>query len=105
MKKEVYFGYWMILGVTRASGRINKAKLPRCTVKKPALDENEIAIKLEIMVPEALFNKPQLKLKVDIPEPKEVFELSPDVQEDIAERMTEMTGMKISVTFPDEKEE
>lgn len=40
----------------------------RLTNKVPALAASEVAIKLKVSIPDALFNRPQLQAKIVIPE-------------------------------------
>jgi hypothetical protein len=70
----------------------------RLSLKNPALKSGEVAIKVNVVVPEALFVKPQLEAKVIIPESavsKPVIDAT--VLDNVREIMEQQTGLDVSV--------
>lgn len=66
--------------------------------KKPATKANEIAVRLELDIPDALFEKPTLQVRAMVPEGDHGPEISTDVQQDIADVIRERTGLQVSIT-------
>lgn len=67
-------------------------------VKKPAIDSNEIAIKIECNIPDELFTRPQLKFIIDIPkEAVHQKEISAEVVGNIKELIQQNTGLEIKL--------
>lgn len=70
----------------------------RYTSRPPALAKNEVAIKLGVSVPDALFNRPQLQAEVRIPEECVTAPvLNAEVLDNVREVLQQQTGMDISV--------
>jgi hypothetical protein len=65
---------------------------------KPPTQSNEVAIKVNIDLPDALFTKPAMEITLSAPEPQGV-ELSTEVQDQISEFIAEATGLKTVVRF------
>lgn len=79
---------------------VSKSKIPRVTKTKPGLDWDEVTIKLNLNIPDALFDRPRLEASITIPEEVVKTEvLSADVVENVQEAIKTATGleMKISV--------
>lgn len=75
-------------------GRWNFKSAQVC-INKPPLDANEIAVSLEIDVPDGLFNRPQYSLKLTVPD----MEL-PGVEVDpqaLAQVLAEQMGINVKV--------
>jgi len=65
---------------------------------EPNLDWNEIAIKLNMSIPDALFEKPRLQATIAIPETAANTEpLSAEVIDNCEKAMREATGMLVKV--------
>lgn len=72
----------------------------RYASRTPALSKDEIAIKLNISVPDALFTRPQLQASVVIPEDavtKPV--LDAQVLDNVREVIEQQTGMDVRVSL------
>jgi hypothetical protein len=72
----------------------------RYASRTPALSKDEIAIKLQISVPDALFTRPQLQATVTIPEDaitKPVLEAT--VLDNVREIIQQQTGMDVRVSL------
>lgn len=76
----------------------------RYTKGRVALHIDEISMAIEIKVPDALFEKPKLQAKIEIPEDATLPELiDSEVVENIQELIQVNTGldMKISIVEPE----
>ena len=72
------------------------------TANKPSTASNEVAIKLNLVLPDTLFEQPQLVANITIPENDTAKpEISADVQDNIAELLSEHLGINVSVTMPE----
>lgn len=70
----------------------------RISSKTPSLAAGEVAIKLNVTVPEALFKQPQLQASVIIPEDSVTPPvLDAKVLDNVREIMEQQTGMEVSV--------
>ena len=77
---------------------INNKGSARLTTTKPGIQWNEISIYLEINLPDALFDKPRLEAKIDIPREAAVHDvLTSDVVENVAEAIKTATGLTFSI--------
>lgn len=74
----------------RASIRVAKGK--------PRLDSNEVAIKLNLQIPSALFTRPSITAEIKIPEDSAPFEITADVQDNIASAIKEISGLDVRLT-------
>ena len=73
------------------------------TVKsKPALESDEIAIRLGIQLPERLFKRPLLSANVIVDSAAvRPVEISPDVLINTADLIEQQTGLKVELTVMD----
>lgn len=70
----------------------------RLTKAKPGLDSNEVAILLEVDLPDALFRKPRLEAKITVPDEAAVGGVIKSVvAEDVQEAIEQATGLTFSV--------
>lgn len=85
----------------------NRKYTSRMTVGSPALASNEIAIKLSLEVPDAIFDKPALEAKITIPEEavsKPV--ISAETIDNVQDLIKQNLGfeVKLEVVTPEEEE-
>lgn len=72
---------------------------------QPGLEWNEISMKINLDIPEALFKKPTLSAKIVIPKDAVIpTEIPAEVLEDCKEALQLSTGMKVKVELVPEKE-
>ncbi len=77
---------------------INSRGSARLTQTKPHLDWNEISIALEVNLPDALFDKPRLEARIDIPEEAATPNLiDAHVVENVQEAIKQATGLEFSI--------
>lgn len=70
----------------------------RVTKRKPSTAANEVAIKVILDLPDALFRKPTMEVRLSAADPAPL-ELDPDVQDQIAQIIADQTGMSATVRF------
>lgn len=81
---------------------INSKGACRITKGKPSLDWDEIAIRLEVDLPDALFNRPRLEASITIPEEAAKGEIIQSVVADnVKEAIEQATGLTFSVAVVD----
>jgi len=69
------------------------------TVGRPRLDWDEIAMALEIELPNALFKKPRLEAKIVVPDEAAVTDtIESVVTENVKEALEQATGLIFSVS-------
>ncbi len=87
--------------ITKSKARWGKLTLKLFT-KKPSCAQNEIAIKLKVDVPAALFDKPNFEVKLDIDPNNYVSSktniIDVDMQDNIAEILQANLGINVHVT-------
>lgn len=77
----------------------------RLTKKKPSTASDEIAVCLDIEIPDNLFIKPTLHASVSVPDgPPHGGIITADVADNIAAIIHQQTGFSVSVTAPQESE-
>ncbi len=77
---------------------VNENKSARLTSGRPEMRSNEIAISLEVNLPDELFRKPHLEAKITIPKEAAVPDLiSTRVVENVQEAIRTATGLEFSV--------
>lgn len=79
---------------------VNSKGSTRTTKTRPNLDWNEIAIQMNIELPDMLFKKPQLSANIIIPE-KAVSqkEISSEITDNIKSAIEAAAGMEVKITF------
>jgi hypothetical protein len=83
------------LVITKGKGWKNSAKFVKTA---PSLRSNEISVKLECEIPDALFTVPQLKFNIKVP--KEAVpqkEISADVVGNIQQLIQQSTGFEVKL--------
>lgn len=80
---------------TNSSARIYSSRI---TKNKPSLDYDEVAVKVELEIPDAMFEKPALEAKIVIP--KEAV-LSPVISADVINNVEDIilqnTGFEVKL--------
>lgn len=76
---------------------INKRGITRMTRTKPSLGYNEIAIAVQLQVPDELFERPVINAKIEIKD-VDKLEFDPQVIIDTKELVEQQTGAKIEFT-------
>ena len=85
---------------------ITESGRARLTVVKPDISWDEISILLEINLPNALFDKPRLEAKIDIPEEAAIQNpITSEVVENVQEAIKTATGLTFSINVIKETED
>lgn len=73
--------------------------------RKPALRADEVAIRVELSLPDALFTRPALELNVTLPELDKALTIAPEFERRITEAVAEAAGVPVNVrVFAPEEE-
>lgn len=71
----------------------------RLAVRKPRLQRGEVAIELNVSVPDTLFDRPILKASVEVPEAAAAQSvITADVMQNIGETLSRQLGIRVEVT-------
>ncbi len=85
---------------------INNNGSARITSSKPGIHWDEISIFLEINLPNALFDKPRLEAKINIPDEAAFQEpITSEVIENVQEAIKTATGLTFSINVIEEEKE
>lgn len=72
----------------------------RLALKSPSLAKDEIALKISVEVPDALFNRPQLQAKITIPQSAVTAPVvDAQVLDNVREILQQQTGLDVSVSL------
>lgn len=72
----------------------------RLSARTPSLAKDEVAIKLNIKVPDGLFKRPQLKASISIPESAVTAPVvSAEVIDNVREVLSQQTGLDVTVSL------
>ncbi|SFB68982.1 hypothetical protein SAMN05216321_101146 [Cupriavidus sp. OV038] len=80
-----------------ASGYAAGKPSVRVTRTKPNCDATEVPIRISLQLPESLFKRPSLRATIVVPEGQAQFEITPDVEEGIAQLVREHMGITMQV--------
>lgn len=70
---------------------------------KPSTRSDEIAVKINLSIPNALFEKPVIEFRVKIPESAATLPtLEADITDDLAVRLEEQLGQRVHLTISSE---
>ena len=95
--------FWIKVNAVKGYGGWRRGSITS-SIAKPSTKANEVAIKITLAIPDALFEKPQLTARIEIPNDAVTQpELCADVQDNIAEVLSEQLGINVSVTIPEDK--
>ena len=90
--------FYLIVGARiNPSGWQDGRTTIRTTTTAPSLAKHEVAMKIKLELPKALFQRPQLTAKISVSEEVAPLEITPDIQDTIAESIKEATGMNITL--------
>lgn len=96
MADTITGGGWLIV---RKKERPYRELGLRLSLKKPRLDPGEVAIKLDVELPNSLFEKPTLKASIQIDERKVTArEVSAEVIDNIEQVVMEQCGINLTIS-------
>ncbi len=73
----------------------------RLTAKKPSVARHEVVVKVEIDLPNSLFQRPALTARVTVPEGTSTPEISVDMQQAIADLVRDNLGIHLTISAPE----
>lgn len=85
--------------IAKKSDRRYGAISARWSTKKPALKGNEVAVKIQLKLPDEVFIKPQLQAIINVPSSavsKPV--ISAEIQDNIKDAVMKSTGVELTIT-------
>lgn len=88
------------LCIKKTGSTYNPKALLRVTKTSPALDFNEIAVKLDLELPDELFAKPRLEAKIAVP--KEAVSapvISAEVIDNVQDIIKQSTGFEVRLNL------
>lgn len=94
------------LVIKRTGSRYAQRYSTRVTKSSPSLDSNEIALKINVVLPDTIFDKPLLEAKVVIPEEavsKPAIEAS--VIDNVEQIIKQNTGFEVKLEVVDSRGE
>jgi len=78
----------------------------KVTKKKPSTAGDEIAVRLQLEIPDSLFEKPSLNVNLKIPDSVQVGgEITPEMTDNIAEIIQAQTGLSVTVSAAESDDE
>jgi hypothetical protein len=77
----------------------------RATKKKPAIASNEIAIRLKLEIPNAVFDEPVFEASISLPEPSINMPNKAEIADGISEAMSRNMGFKVKVSMEEDHAE
>lgn len=85
---------------------VNSRGATRTTKTLPGLDFNEISIKLDLVLPDTLFKKPQLSANINVKEDDvRPFEINAETVNDIQTAIRQHTGIPVVLKIVEEEKE
>lgn len=85
---------------------INNRGIIRTTKGQPSIDWNEVSIRININLPDELFDRPRLTADITIPKEAALpTEITAETVEDCKDAIKQATGLEMSITVvkPDEE--
>lgn len=95
----MYAQFYLIVGASKRKYSTRYLHVGKIEVRKrkPVLRPNEIAIRIELSLPEALFTRPTLELNIAMPSPDRALAIAPEFQKRITEAVAEAAGVPVNV--------
>lgn len=79
---------------------ITSSGVARMTHNKPNINWDEVSILLDVNIPDALFDRPRLEAKIEIPEEAVGPDvLNSEVVENVKEAIEQKTGLEFSINI------
>jgi len=104
MAETVPFNFYLVFEAKESrhvSGRWEACGAPRATVRKPAVNFREVAVKMNVDLPASLFSRPALNFKLSVPEPEQQVVIDAETQQGIADIIAEQIGVRVVVSAGD----
>lgn len=69
----------------------------RVTKKKPSVGNHEVAVEMNMDIPDALFEKPILTFHATLPDISGSLQITAQIQQDIADIIQKQTGLTVEI--------
>jgi hypothetical protein len=88
------------------SGYADGKPTVRTTKTPPKLDPHEVPVWVTLELPEGLFKRPRLAVAIKVPDEQAPIKITPEVQSNIADIITQQLGVNVTITTnqPEESE-
>lgn len=94
-------GFYLVVGQKfRDSGWTEGKPTVRTMKTKPSVAPHEVAVWINVELPEALFKRPNLSATISVPESSAPITITPEVQENIARVVQEQLGITLQISAP-----
>lgn len=101
----VKVGFYVIVGQEfRPSGFSTGKPSIRTAKLRPTCAPHEVAVYLNVELPEALFKRPNLSATISVPEAQAPITITPEVQQNIARVIQEQLGITLQITAPEQEQ-
>jgi hypothetical protein len=92
--------FWLKLAAAKSRyGRWEFRGAPKAFVGKPDIGRDEIAVKMNVEIPDGYFEDPQLTIEMKIPENKSAMNFDVDTAK-LGKAISQQIGMKVFVSIP-----
>ncbi|NOX49191.1 MAG: hypothetical protein GXP16_01475 [Gammaproteobacteria bacterium] len=78
--------------------KLKAERIVQKTIDIPTTKQDEIAIKLSIDLPEALFQRPELSVKIQVDSDAPRIDIDAETMDDMAENIQKMLGIPVHIT-------
>jgi hypothetical protein len=97
---------WLKIEGKKWRGFASKWELGKVSVSKskPATDEHEIAVKLSLEIPDAVFEEPVFEVKLKMPDTTRRVPDWSEISSDVAGALTKRLGFKVKLEVPQPEE-
>ena len=98
--------YLVVQGKKARYGKWREAGNIKVTKNKPSTAGDEIAVRIQMEVPDTLFEKPSLNVNLKIPDSVQAGgEITPEMTDNIADIIQAQTGLSVTVSAAESDEE
>lgn len=104
----MYLDFWIKIKVRKYKFGLNKyesAGTPNVSKSKPSIGKEEFAFKVNLSIPDAYFQEPELSVKIDMPENISAPKLTTEIAENIGEIIRQQLGVKAHLSITSETEQ
>jgi hypothetical protein len=89
----------------KESGYTDGKPTVRTTKTAPKLDPHEVPVWVTLELPEGLFKRPRLAVAIKVPDEQAPIRITPDVQSNIADLISQQLGVNVTITSNPEESE
>lgn len=93
--------FWLAMSAkkSRYNETYESSGVAKVSKNKPTVGPNTVAVKVDLEIPDAYFERPQFNLLLKLPEPpKKDLGIHPELQDDLEEAISEEMGVKVHLS-------